>query len=92
MRLIEEGTDLSDDGLVLVVARIDASDGSLVGEVEVVTRGFGSGQDEELIEETRLAAGAPTEAEILEMYRRYDLKDKGRPSWSQLREELRRNP
>ena len=49
-------------------------------------------QARRLVEEARLAAGAPTEAEILEMYRRYDLKDKGRPSWSQLREELRRNP
>jgi ribonuclease J len=53
--VLRDRRHLSDDGLVLVVARIDASDGSLVGEVEVVTRGFGSGQDEELIEETRLA-------------------------------------
>ena len=41
------GATSSDDGLVLVLARIDASDGSLVGEVEVVTRGFAAGDDEE---------------------------------------------
>ena len=40
---------------MLVIVRIDASDGSIVGDVEVVTRGFGAGTDEELIEETRLA-------------------------------------
>ena len=53
--VLRDRRHLSDDGLVLVLARIDASDGSLVGEVEVVTRGFGAGEDEELIEETRLA-------------------------------------
>ena len=39
---------------MLVLARIDASDGSLAGEVEVVTRGFAPGDDAQLIEETRL--------------------------------------
>jgi ribonuclease J len=52
--VLRDRRHLSDDGLVLVLARIDASDGSLVGEVEVVTRGFAAGDDEELIEETRL--------------------------------------
>jgi ribonuclease J len=52
--VLRDRRHLSDDGLVLVLARIDASDGSLVGEVEVVTRGFAVGDDEELIEETRL--------------------------------------
>ena len=53
--VLRDRRHLADDGLVLVVARIDASDGSPVGEIEIVTRGFGSGEDEQLIEETRLA-------------------------------------
>ena len=53
--VLRDRRHLSDDGLVLVVVRIDVSDGSVVGDVEVVTRGFGAGDDEELIEETRLA-------------------------------------
>ena len=53
--VLRDRRHLSDDGLVLVVARVDASDGSTVGDVEVVTRGFGSGSDQELIEEIRLA-------------------------------------
>ena len=52
--VLRDRRHLSDDGLVLVLARIDASDGSLVGDVEVVTRGFAAGDDEQLIEETRL--------------------------------------
>ena len=51
--MLRDRRHLSDDGLVLVLARIDASDGSLAGEVEVVTRGF-AGDDAQLIEETRL--------------------------------------
>lgn len=53
--VLRDRRHLSDDGLVVVIARIDAADGTLAGEVVVVTRGFGSGSDEELIEETRLA-------------------------------------
>ena len=45
---------LSGDGLVLVVATVDASNGSPIGEAEIITRGFGAGDDEALIEETRL--------------------------------------
>jgi ribonuclease J len=52
--VLRDRRHLSDDGLVLVLARVDAADGSLVGEVEVVTRGFAAGDDGELIEETRL--------------------------------------
>ena len=40
--VLRDRRHLADDGLVLVVARIDASDGSPVGEIEIVTRGFGS--------------------------------------------------
>ncbi|MGD9694633.1 MAG: ribonuclease J [Thermoleophilia bacterium] len=53
--VLRDRRHLSDDGLVVVIARIDASDGSTVGEIEVVTRGFGPGDDAEIIEETRLA-------------------------------------
>jgi ribonuclease J len=45
---------LSEDGLVLVIATVNASDGAPIGEPEIITRGFGAGDDEELIEETRL--------------------------------------
>ena len=51
--VLRDRRHLADDGLVLVVARVDASTGQPLGEIEVVTRGFGSGKDEELIEETR---------------------------------------
>ncbi len=53
--VLRDRRHLSDDGLVVVIARVDAADGSVVGDVEVITRGFGSGEDRELIEETRLA-------------------------------------
>lgn len=44
--VLRDRRHLSDDGLVVVVARIDANDGTLAGEVEVVTRGFGADGDE----------------------------------------------
>jgi ribonuclease J len=53
--VLRDRRHLADDGLILVVARVDASTGQPFGEVEIVTRGFGSAQDEELIEETRAA-------------------------------------
>lgn len=53
--VLRDRRHLSDDGLVVVVARIDANDGSQAGEVEVVTRGFGAADDAEVLEETRLA-------------------------------------
>jgi ribonuclease J len=52
--VLRDRRHLSDDGLVLVIVRVDAVQGSPVGEVEIVTRGFGPGDDELLIEETRL--------------------------------------
>ena len=54
--VLRDRRHLADDGLVLVVARVDASTGQPLGEIEIVTRGFGSGKDEELIEETRAAS------------------------------------
>ncbi|MGD9571570.1 MAG: ribonuclease J [Thermoleophilia bacterium] len=53
--ILRDRRHLSDDGLVVVIARIDASDGSVLGDAEVITRGFAPGEDEEVIEETRLA-------------------------------------
>lgn len=53
--VLRDRRHLSDDGLVLIVARVDAGEGTLVGEVEVVTRGFGAGDDETVIEATRTA-------------------------------------
>ena len=53
--VLRDRRHLADDGLILVVARVDASSGKPIGEVEIVTRGFVSGKDEELIEETRAA-------------------------------------
>jgi len=60
--VLRDRRHLSDDGLVVVIARIDANDGTIVGEIEVVTRGFGAGSDAELIEETRLAVERSIEA------------------------------
>lgn len=45
---------LADDGLVIVVATVSARDGSLIGQPEIVARGFPAGEDPELVEETRL--------------------------------------
>jgi ribonuclease J len=52
--VLRDRRHLSEDGLVLVVATVSASDGAPVGEAEVITRGFGAGDEAELIEETRL--------------------------------------
>jgi ribonuclease J len=51
--VIRDRRHLSEDGLVLVVATVSANDGSPVGSAEVITRGFGAGDEWELIEETR---------------------------------------
>ena len=60
--VLRDRRHLSDDGLVLVLARVDASDGTLAGPIEIVTRGFAPGHDEQLIEETRLAVERSLEA------------------------------
>lgn len=56
--VLRDRRHLSDDGLVVVVVRVDSSDGSLAGDVEVVTRGFSAGEDEVVLEETRMAVEA----------------------------------
>jgi ribonuclease J len=53
--VLRDRRHLADDGLVLVIARVDAQDGSPVGDAEIITRGFGPAEDAELLEETRLA-------------------------------------
>jgi ribonuclease J len=53
--VLRDRRHLSDDGLVLIVARIDSGEGTLIGDVEVVTRGFGAGDDDGVIEATRTA-------------------------------------
>lgn len=45
---------LADEGLVLVVATVSATDGTLVGSPDVIARGFPAGEDPQLVEETRL--------------------------------------
>jgi ribonuclease J len=45
---------LGDDGLLIVVATVSAKDGSLIGDPEIVARGFPAGEDPKLVEETRL--------------------------------------
>jgi ribonuclease J len=45
---------LADEGLVIVVVTVGARDGAMVGDPEIVARGFPAGDDPELVEETRL--------------------------------------
>ncbi|MEW6582727.1 MAG: ribonuclease J [Actinomycetota bacterium] len=45
---------LADEGLMLVVATVSASDGTLVGTPDVIARGFPAGEDPELVEEITL--------------------------------------
>jgi ribonuclease J len=53
--VLRDRRHLADDGLVMIIARVDSSDGTTEGEVEIVTRGFGSEADLELKEEIRMA-------------------------------------
>jgi ribonuclease J len=53
--VLRDRRHLSDDGMVMIVVRVDSGLGTQVGDVEVVTRGFGTRDDEQVIEETRLA-------------------------------------
>ncbi len=46
--ILRDRRHLSEDGLILVVATISASDGLPVGEVDVMTRGFGHATDDVL--------------------------------------------
>ncbi|WP_217915794.1 ribonuclease J [Miltoncostaea marina] len=69
--ILRDRRHLADDGLVVVIARVDASDGTSLGDAEIITRGFGAAGDEELIEETRLAVerslAASSEQQVTEI-------------------------
>ncbi|HMM49843.1 MAG TPA: ribonuclease J, partial [Miltoncostaeaceae bacterium] len=56
--VLRDRRHLADDGIVVVVARIDSGLGTQVGEIEIVARGFGARDDEQVLEETRLAVEA----------------------------------
>jgi ribonuclease J len=51
--VLRDRRHLAEDGLVLVVTTVSASDGSLIGEPDIITRGFSPGDDPELIAATR---------------------------------------
>ena len=51
--VLRDRRHLAEDGLVLVVATVDVNEGTLIGEPDVITRGFAAGDDPELLEETR---------------------------------------
>lgn len=51
--VVRDRRHMSEDGLVLVVVRVDAHDGTLAAEPDVLTRGFGAADDEDLIERVR---------------------------------------
>lgn len=46
---------MADDGVVIIVATVDVENGGLIGDPEIICRGFSSADDEELMAETRLA-------------------------------------
>ncbi len=51
--VLRDRRHLAEDGLVLVVATVNVSEGTLIGEPDVITRGFAAGDDPELVAETR---------------------------------------
>jgi ribonuclease J len=53
--VLRDRRHLADDGMVMLLVRVDAKLGTQAGEVEVVTRGFGPGDDDGVIAETREA-------------------------------------
>lgn len=63
--ILRDRRHLSEDGLILVVATISSSDGSSVGDVDVITRGFGAATDE-LIEVIREEAERSLNASVTE--------------------------
>jgi len=69
--VLRDRRHLADDGLVVIIARVDATDGSSLGDIDIITRGFGSADDEQLIEETRLAVerslASSAEQQVTEM-------------------------
>jgi ribonuclease J len=52
--VLRDRRHLADDGVVVVVATVEADTGEPVGDAEVISRGFSAGDDPELIEEAIL--------------------------------------
>lgn len=53
--VLRDRRHLSEDGLVLVVVSISASDGALTGEPDIVTRGMSGGENPDVLAETKQA-------------------------------------
>ncbi len=51
--VLRDRRHMSEDGLVLIVVQVDAHDGTIDGTPDIVTRGFGGAEDEQLIEAIR---------------------------------------
>lgn len=64
--ILRDRRHLSEDGLVLVVATISARDGLPVGEIDVMTRGFGQATDE-MLEAIREEAAQKLHDEVTEV-------------------------
>ncbi len=71
--VLRDRRHMSEDGMVLVVATVDAHDGTLAGEPDIVTRGFGAADDEELIELIRLEVERSVAASAAERVTEVDL-------------------
>jgi len=52
--VLRDRRHLADDGVLVLVATVNAETGDLIGEPEIIARGFPSGEDPEVLEETRL--------------------------------------
>lgn len=52
--VLRDRRHLADDGVVVIVASVGADTGEMMGDVEVICRGFSAGDDPQIIEETRL--------------------------------------
>ena len=63
--ILRDRRHLSEDGLILVVATVSSSDGSPVGDVDVITRGFGAATDE-LVDVIRDEAARSLNASVTE--------------------------
>jgi ribonuclease J len=64
--ILRDRRHLSEDGLVLVVATLSARDGLPIGDVDIITRGFGASTDE-LIEATREEVERTLNASVTEV-------------------------
>ena len=56
--VLRDRRHMSEDGLVLIVVQVDAHDGTIDGTPDIVTRGFGGAEDDQLIDAIRDAVAA----------------------------------